>query len=80
VKEAEMTARYIVLLEEDQWMIRYKDRHYGPYPGRHTAFRLAVDMAHIVSLSGGDSEVLVQWDEDSFDIEWKSDRDPYPPV
>lgn len=72
--------QYLVALEDGQWMIRYREHAYGPYKGRQSAFREAVDMAHIVSLAGGDAEVLVEWDHGQLDVEWVTGRDPYPPV
>jgi uncharacterized protein DUF2188 len=68
--------RYYVVLHEGRWKIKLNDTHYGPYDTQAAAIRAAVDAAH---KNRGDSQVLVQGQNNQFRTEWTYGHDPYPP-
>lgn len=69
-------AQYFVVLHEGKWKIKFDGKHYGPYDTQRAAIRAAVDSAHKAQ---GDSQVLVQGENNQFRTEWTYGRDPYPP-
>lgn len=69
-------AQYFVVLHEGQWKIKYDGKHYGPYATQKAAIRAAVDAAQKAQ---GDSQVLVQGQDNQFRTEWTYGHDPYPP-
>lgn len=68
--------QYFVVLHEGRWKINYNGKHFGPYPTQKAAIRAAVDAAHTAK---GDSQVLVQGQDNRFRTEWTYGNDPYPP-
>jgi len=68
--------QYVVVLHQGQWKISHQGKHHGPYATQRAAIRAAVDAAH---KSKGDSQVLVQGENNQFRTEWTYGNDPYPP-
>ncbi|MGV2495064.1 DUF2188 domain-containing protein [Pelagerythrobacter aerophilus] len=69
-------AQYFVVLHQGQWKISFNQKHYGPYDTQRDAIRAAVDAANE---SKGNSQVLVQGENNQFRTEWTYGQDPYPP-
>ena len=38
-------ARYYLVRDDEGWMIKFEDEHYGPYASQDDALRLALDAA-----------------------------------
>ena len=72
-------AQYFVVLHNDEWKIKYCDKHYGPYTSKAAAIRAAVDSAHRLGLLGHDSQVLFEGMSNQTRTEWTYGHDPYPP-
>jgi hypothetical protein len=68
--------QYFVVRHEGQWKISFNGKHYGPYDTQRAAIRAAVDAAH---KAAGDSQVLVQGQDNKFRTECTYGNDPYPP-
>lgn len=68
--------QYFVVNHEGQWKVKLDGKHYGPYDTQAVAIRSAVDAAH---KNQGDSQVLVQGQNNQFRTEWTYGHDPYPP-
>lgn len=69
--------QYFVVSHQGEWKISHNQKHYGPYPTQKAAIRAAVDAAHE---SKGDSQVLIQGENNQFRTEWTYGNDPYPPA
>lgn len=69
--------QYVVVLQQGQWKIALEGKHYGPYDSQRDAIRVAIDTAH---KNAGDSQVLVQGENNQFRTEWTYGHDPYPPA
>jgi hypothetical protein len=48
-------AQYFVVLHNDEWKIKYLDKHYGPYKSQREAIKTAVDRANKSGLAGEDA-------------------------
>jgi hypothetical protein len=70
---------YYVVLHQNEWKIKFDDRHYGPYGTQKQAIRSAVDAAQTSGKNGHDAQVLVQGENHQFRTEWTYGHDPYPP-
>jgi hypothetical protein len=68
--------QYFVTLYQGQWMVKLQGKHYGPYTTQKEASRAAIDAAH---KTGGNTQVLVQGENNQFRTEWTYGEDPYPP-
>ena len=71
--------QYVVVLHNDEWKIKYGEKHYGPYSSRAAAIRAAVDTAHRLGLLGHDTQVLIESMNNLIRTEWTYGHDPYPP-
>jgi Uncharacterized protein conserved in bacteria (DUF2188) len=72
-------SQYFVVLHNDEWKIKYGEKHYGPYSSQAVAIRAAVDTAHRLGLLGHDAQVLIQGMSNQTRTEWTYGHDPYPP-
>jgi hypothetical protein len=71
---------YYVLLHEEQWTIKLRDKHYGPYRSQQAAIEDAIEAARQLGKTNpGGAQVLVQVEGDRFNIEWTYGQDAYPP-
>ncbi|MEP0323505.1 DUF2188 domain-containing protein [Bauldia litoralis] len=68
--------QYFVVKHQGEWKIKHNGEHHGPYTTQKAAIRAAVDAAH---KSEGNSQVLVQGENNQFRTEWTYGDDPYPP-
>jgi hypothetical protein len=71
---------YFVAYGDGEWKIILRDQKIGGFPSETAAFRAAVDAAHLVGTKGGNAEVLVQTDDNTFRVRWTYGKDPYPPL
>ena len=72
-------AQYFVVLHENQWKIKFQEKHYGPYLTQKAAIAVAVDAAQKSGKNGHDAQVFVQGQDNKFRAEWTYGNDPYPP-
>jgi hypothetical protein len=72
-------AQYFVVLHNDEWKIKYCEKHYGPYSTMAAAIRAAVDTAHRLGQLGHDAQVLIESMNNHIRTEWTYGQDPYPP-
>ena len=72
-------ARYILVQQGDDWMIRYGDEEFGPYKTKSEAMLFAVDAAQKLGEKGDEAEVLLMGENNHVRPEWVYGRDPYPP-
>jgi hypothetical protein len=77
--EAMADARYFVIQQDDQWMIKFADEQYGPYKSRSEAMLFAIDAAQKLGERGGDAQVHTMGENDRSVPQWIYGRDPYPP-
>jgi len=70
--------RYIVVRDEDIWLIKFDGDEYGPYKSEREAMRFAIDAAHHLGDSGEDSQVLLMNEDGKPLAAWTHGKDPYP--
>lgn len=75
-----MTACYYVLQGDDGWMIRFRDRMFGPYRSRDEALLFAIDAAQHVGKRDHEATVLVEDVKDHFLIKWSYGEPPQVPL
>jgi hypothetical protein len=68
--------QYFVVHHQGQWKVKYGSKYEGVWESQNLAIKAAIDLAHNV---GGDSQVLVQGEDNKFREEWTYGHDPYPP-
>jgi len=75
------TARYFIVHNEiqDEWLIRFGDREYGPYKSQEEARLFAIDAAQKLGAYGESAEVCLMGENGHFLSEWTSGRDPHLP-
>lgn len=75
------TARYFLLHNDvqDEWLIRYEDREYGPYKTLDEARLFAIDAAQKLGAHGQSAEVCLMGENGHFHPEWISERDGHLP-
>ena len=52
--------QYFVVLDNSEWKIGFKDKHYGPYNSEGEAVEAAIDAAYAMGEIGIDAQVLIQ--------------------
>lgn len=62
--------QYIILLNNNEWKIRFKDKHYGPYDSQESAVEAAIDAAYAMAEIGIDAQVSVQDADLKLRAEW----------
>lgn len=72
-------ARYIILQQGDDWMIRFADEEFGPYKTKNEAMLFAIDAAQKLGEHGENAEVVLMGENNHVRPEWVYGRDPYPP-
>jgi hypothetical protein len=73
------TARYFIVHDKDQWMIKFGDQDYGPYKSQNEAMVFAVDAARKLGDHGERAEVCLMGENGHFHTEWISGRDATSP-
>ena len=69
--------QYFILLDNNEWKISFKDKHYGPYDSQQEAIEAAKDAAYAMGDIGIDVEVLVQDADQKHSIAWSYGQDFY---
>lgn len=72
-------ARYFIVQNDDQWMIRFDNEEFGPYLTQKEAMLFAVDAAQKLGEKGETAEVCVMGENGHFRPEWAFGKDSYPP-
>lgn len=72
-------ARYFIVQNDDQWLIKFQDEEFGPYQSQTEAMLFAVDAAHKLGEHGENADVCVMGENGAFRPEWTYGRDAYPP-
>ena len=69
------SARYFIVQDRNQWLIKYNDEEYGPYLTQAEATLFAVDAARKLSDRGEDAEVYLMGDNGRCRREWACSQD-----
>ena len=72
------TARYFIVREQDDWLIRFDGEQFGPYKSREEAMLFAVDAARKLGTYGEAAEVCLMGENGHFRPEWTAGRDTAP--
>lgn len=72
-------ARYFIVQQKDEWLIKFDDEEFGPYHTQKEAMLFAVDAAQKLGEHGENAEVCLMGDNGRFRPEWMYGRDAYPP-
>jgi hypothetical protein len=71
--------RYLVVRQDDVWLIKFDGEEYGPYKTEREAILFAIDAAHKLGEQGEGTQVL-RLDEDAKPRPvWTHGQDRYPP-
>jgi hypothetical protein len=69
-------ARYFVVRQGDQWLIKFADEEFGPYATKAEAMLFAVDAAKKLTARGETAEVCTMGENGHFHPEWTSPQEP----
>jgi hypothetical protein len=72
-------ARYFIVRNDDNWMIRYAEEEFGPYRTQAEALLFAIDAAQKLGEHGANSQVCLMGENGYFRPEWTYGHDAYPP-
>jgi hypothetical protein len=72
-------ARYFIVRQADDWIIKFEDEEFGPYSSQAEAMLFAIDAAQKLGEQGDTAEVCLMGENGHFRSEWTYGRDPYPP-
>jgi hypothetical protein len=72
-------ARYFIVHDQDEWLIKYGDQDYGPYKSQNEAMVFAIDAARKLGDHGERVEVCLMGENGHFHTEWISGRDANSP-
>jgi hypothetical protein len=67
--------QYFIILENNEWKISFKDKHYGPYSGEREAIDAAIDAAYAMGEIGIDVQVLTRSSDNKLKTEWTNGKD-----
>jgi fructose-1-phosphate kinase PfkB-like protein len=67
-------ARYYILNDRDQWLIKYNDEEFGPYLTQAEATLFAVEAAQKLSDRGANAVVYLMGDNGRFRREWTCEQ------
>jgi len=73
------TARYFIVRDGDEWLIKYGDEEFGPYKSQDEAMLFAVDAARKLGTYGEAAEVCLMGENGHFRQEWSSASERHPP-
>jgi hypothetical protein len=68
-------ARYFIVQDRDQWLIKYNDEEYGPYQTKAEAMLFAVDAARKLSSRGEEAAVYLLAENGRMKREWAPSQD-----
>jgi hypothetical protein len=71
-------ARYFVVQDHDEWLIKFQDEQYGPYQSKAEAMLFAVEAAQKLGEQGETTEVCLMGDNGHFRPEWTYGQGSYP--
>jgi hypothetical protein len=71
------TARYFIVREQDDWLIKYDGEAFGPYKTQNEAMVFAIEAAQKLETYGEIAEVCLMGDDGHFRPEWAAGRDPH---
>jgi hypothetical protein len=69
------TARYFIVRDQDEWLIKFGEEQYGPYKSQNEAMLFAVDAARKLGAYGESAEVCLMGENGHFRPEWVAGRD-----
>jgi len=72
------TARYFIVQENDDWLIRYGDDEFGPYKTKDEAMLFAIDAAKNLGSYGENAEVCLMGENGHFHTEWVAGKGKEP--
>ena len=65
-------ARYLIVQDRGQWLIKYNDEEYGPYSTQAEATLFAVDAARKLTDRGEDAAVYLLGENGRLRREWSA--------
>jgi hypothetical protein len=68
-------ARYFIVRDRNQWLIKYNDEEYGPYLTQAEATLFAVEAARKLSDRGEDAAVFLMGENGRVRREWACSQD-----
>jgi len=71
--------RYLVVRQEDVWLIKFDGEEYGPYNTEREAMLFAIDAANKLGEQGEETQVLRTDENGEPRPAWTFGRDAYPP-
>ena len=71
--------RYLVVRQENVWLIKFDGEEYGPYQTEREAMLFAIDAAHKLGEQGEDTQVLHVQENGEARPVWTHGLDAYPP-
>jgi hypothetical protein len=74
------TARYFIVQDQDDWVIRYGEDEFGPYKTKDEALLFAIDAAKNLGSYGENAEVCLMGENGHFHTEWvaRSGKESHP--
>ena len=72
--------RYLVVRQDDVWIIKFEGEEFGPYKTEREALLFAIDAAHKLGQQDEPTEVVLMDEYGEAKPAWTSGRDPYPPA
>lgn len=67
--------QYLIIKDNGEWKISFKDKLYGPYKSQQDAIDAAIDCAYAMGDIGIDAHVLVQQADNELKTEWSYSLD-----
>jgi len=74
-----LRVRYIVVRQDNLWLIKFDGEEYGPYNSEREAMLFAVEAAHALGRQGEPTQVLLLDESGAVHPEWTYGIDSYPP-
>ena len=69
------TARYFIVHDQDDWLIKYDGEEYGPYKTQDEAMLFAIEAAKKLGAYGEIAEVCLMGEGGHFAPQWIASRD-----
>ena len=69
--------QYFIVLDNNEWKISFKDKHYGPYDTQQAAVEAAINAAFAMDEIGIEAQVLVQDADKKLRTAWSSGQNFY---
>ncbi len=70
-----MAEQYIIVRQNHEWKISFKDKLYGPYDSERDAIEAALDAAYSMGEIGIEAQVIVQDANLQSRVEWDYGQD-----